>query len=144
MPRLSSVLLVDDDATANFLHKLLIQRAGITQHLLIAEDGAQALRTLAATCVSPGRAQCPELILLDLNMPVLNGIEFLQAYQHLPAAQRQGTVVLLLTSASVARDLRQLRGLPLNGTLEKPLTTAKLQQVLNEYFPTLPQALVKT
>jgi CheY-like chemotaxis protein len=85
MPRLSSVLLVDDDTTANFLNKLLIQRAGITEHLLVAEDGAQALRTLATTCVSPGRAQCPDLILLDLNMPVLNGIEFLQAYQHLPA-----------------------------------------------------------
>jgi CheY-like chemotaxis protein len=69
-------------------------------------------------------------------MPVLNGIEFLQAYQHLPATQRQGTVVLLLTSASVARDLRQLQGLPLNGILEKPLTVAKLQQALNEYFPT--------
>lgn len=136
MPRLSSVLLVDDDATANFLHKLLIQRAGITEHLLIVEDGAQALRTLATACVSLGRAQCPDLILLDLNMPVLNGIEFLQAYQHLPATQRQGTVVLLLTSASVARDLRQLQGLPLNGILEKPLTVAKLQQALNEYFPT--------
>lgn len=136
MPRLSSVLLVDDDATANFLHKLLIQRAGITEHLLIVEDGAQALRTLATAYVSLGRAQCPDLILLDLNMPVLNGIEFLQAYQHLPATQRQGTVVLLLTSASVARDLRQLQGLPLNGILEKPLTVAKLQQALNEYFPT--------
>lgn len=136
MPRLTSVLLVDDDATANFLNKLLIQRAGVTEHLLVAEDGAQALRTLASTCASPGKAQCPDLILLDLNMPVLNGIEFLQAYQHLPATQRQGTVVLLLTSASVERDLNQLQGLPLDGILEKPLTTAKLEQVLNEHFPT--------
>jgi len=130
------VLLVDDDATANFLNKLLIQRAGVTEHLLVAEDGAQALRTLASTCVSPGKAQCPNLILLDLNMPVLNGIEFLQAYQHLPATQRQGTVVLLLTSASVEQDLNQLQGLPLDGILEKPLTAAKLQRVLNEHFPT--------
>jgi CheY-like chemotaxis protein len=137
MPRLSSVLLVDDDTTANFLNKLLIQRAGITEHLLVAEDGAQALRTLATTCVSPGsKAQCPDLILLDLNMPVLNGIEFLQAYQHLPATQRQGIVVLLLTSASVERDLRQLQDLPLDGILEKPLTAAKLQRVLSEHFPT--------
>jgi len=136
MPRLTSVLLVDDDATANFLNKLLIQRAGVTEHLLVAEDGAQALRTLASTCVSPGKAQCPNLILLDLNMPVLNGIEFLQAYQHLPATQRQGTVVLLLTSASVEQDLNQLQGLPLDGILEKPLTAAKLQRVLNEHFPT--------
>jgi CheY-like chemotaxis protein len=135
MPRLASVLLVDDDATANFLNKLLIQRAGVTEHLLVAEDGAQALRSLATACLPPGKAQCPDLILLDLNMPVLNGIEFLQAYQYLPATQRQGIVVLLLTSASVERDLQQLQGLPLDGIMEKPLTAAKLQQVLNEHFP---------
>ncbi|WP_055562542.1 response regulator [Hymenobacter sp. AT01-02] len=64
----------------------------MTEHLLVAEDGAQALRLLATACLLPNQAQCPQLILLDLNMPVLNGIEFLQAYQHLPAAQRQGIV----------------------------------------------------
>jgi hypothetical protein len=53
----------------------------------------------------------------------------------LPAAQRQGIVVLLLTSASVERDMNLLRGLPLDGVLEKPLTAAKLQQLLNEHFP---------
>jgi CheY-like chemotaxis protein len=136
MPHLTSVLLVDDDATANFLNKILIQRADVTERLLVAEDGAQALRLLASTCQSPDQAQCPELILLDVNMPVMNGIEFLQAYQHLPAAQRQGIVVLLLTSASVERDMSLLRGLPLDGVLEKPLTAAKLQQLLDEHFPT--------
>ncbi|WP_139925355.1 response regulator [Hymenobacter sp. DG01] len=135
MPRLSSVLLVDDDTTANFLHKMLIQRAGLTEYLLVAEDGAQALRTLADACQGPDKAQCPQLILLDLNMPVLNGIEFLQAYQHLPSTQRQGIVVLLLTSASVERDLDLLRGLPFNGVIEKPLTAAKLQQLLDQHFP---------
>jgi hypothetical protein len=44
--------------------------------------------------------------------------------------------VLLLTSASVERDLRQLQDLPLDGILEKPLTAAKLQRVLSEHFPT--------
>jgi CheY-like chemotaxis protein len=135
MSRLTSVLLVDDDATANFLNKLLLERAGVTEHLLVAEDGAQALRLLSNTCQVPGKEQCPELILLDVNMPIMNGIEFLQAYQHLPAAQRQGIVVMLLTSTSVERDLEQLRHLPLDGMLEKPLTTAKLQQLIDKHFP---------
>jgi CheY-like chemotaxis protein len=135
MSHLASVLLVDDDSTANFLHKMLIQRAGITEHLLVAEDGEQALRMLATACQRPDQAQCPELILLDVNMPVMNGIEFLQAYQHLPVAQRQGIVVMLLTSTSVGRDLDQLRGLPFDGILEKPLTTVKLQELINKHFP---------
>ncbi len=52
MPHLASVLLIDDDATANFLNKLLIQRAGITEHLLVAEDGVQDLCTLATVFLS--------------------------------------------------------------------------------------------
>lgn len=121
MSRLTSVLLVDDDVTANFLNKLVLERAGVTEHLPVAEDGAQALRLLATTCLPADKRQCPALILLNPNMSVLNGIEFLQAYQHLPATQRQGIVVMLLTSASVKQDLDHLRGLPLDGILEKPL-----------------------
>ena len=49
MPVLASVLLVDDDSTTNFLHKALLTRMGVTQQVLIAENGEQALRTLGQT-----------------------------------------------------------------------------------------------
>jgi CheY-like chemotaxis protein len=127
MARLPSVLLVDDDATSNFLSRLLIERAGITDHVVIAQNGLEALALVAAK-------QCPALILLDLNMPVMNGLEFLEAYQHLPISPPQPVIVLLTTSV-LPRELEQLQQLPITSRLVKPLTREKIQQLVDQHFP---------
>jgi len=50
MPQLSSILLVDGDSTTNYLHKMLVQRAGVCEHILVAENGREALGLLHQTC----------------------------------------------------------------------------------------------
>lgn len=79
MPKLSCVLLVDDDPTTNFLNKLLLQRMEVAEQLLVAENGREALRTLTQTCLLAEAPVCPALILLDVNMPIMNGFAFLEA-----------------------------------------------------------------
>jgi CheY-like chemotaxis protein len=132
---LSSILLVDDDSTTNFLNKMLVQRAQVAQHVLVAENGREALQVLANSCSPAGSAQCPGLVLLDVNMPVMNGIEFLEAYQQLPTAQRHATIIVLLTTTVLARDLERLAELPIAGVLDKPLTTDKLRMIIKQYLP---------
>ncbi|RZK63152.1 MAG: response regulator [Hymenobacter sp.] len=127
MPKLTSVLLVDDDSTNNYLNTILLKRLQVAEHLLVAENGREALATLAT--------QCPALILLDINMPVMNGIEFLEAYQLLPPAQRQATVVVLLTTSVSTRDLTRVQTLPIAGTITKPLTESKITTLLEQHFP---------
>jgi hypothetical protein len=68
MPPLHSVLLVDDDPTTNFLNKLLLTSMQVSEQLFVAENGEQALRALTQHC-TPLAATCPQLILLDMNMP---------------------------------------------------------------------------
>ncbi|WP_223652436.1 response regulator [Hymenobacter psoromatis] len=130
MEKLSSVLLVDDDSTNNFLNELLFKQLNVTDHLLTAEDGAKALELIAHTD-EPGE---PALILLDVKMPGMGGIAFLEAYRQLPATQRGATVIIMLTTTMDARDLDRLEELSIAGLVSKPLTKEKIDQILQLHF----------
>ncbi|MBF9222771.1 response regulator [Hymenobacter ruricola] len=133
MPKLTSVLLVDDDPTNNFLNQRLLKRLDVAERILVAENGQEALAVLrqAGAGLQPSY---PSLILLDIQMPVMNGIEFLQAFQLLPPAQRHATTVVVLTTSMDARDLSRLEALPAAGRVNKPLTQEKLDTVLQLHF----------
>ncbi|RZK92817.1 MAG: response regulator, partial [Hymenobacter sp.] len=126
MEKLSSILLVDDDSTNNFLNELLLKSLDVADRLLVAENGAQALDLLTQRS-GPDE---PALILLDVNMPGMNGIQFLEAYQALPATQRAATVIIMLTTTMDARDLARLDELSIAGLVSKPLTKEKVDNIL--------------
>jgi CheY-like chemotaxis protein len=135
MPKLRSVLLVDDDRTTNFLNQLLLTKLAVAEQILLAEDGEQALRVLSQRCQEPAGPDCPQLVLLDMNMPVLNGLAFLEIFAQLPQAQQQAIVIVMLTSSLHPQDLRRVQELPIAGFLNKPLTKEKVAGLLAEHFP---------
>jgi CheY-like chemotaxis protein len=133
MPKLSSVLLVDDDPTNNFLNERMLKRLAVTERIMVAENGQEALAVFQQASTAP-QPNYPALVLLDIQMPVMNGIEFLQAYQQLPPAQRRATTVVVLTTSMDPRDLTRLNELPAAGRITKPLTAEKLDAVLQQHF----------
>jgi CheY-like chemotaxis protein len=133
MPKLSSVLLVDDDSTNNFLNELLLKRLDVADRLLVAENGAEAL-ALLTTQAATDPSSLPALILLDVNMPVMDGIEFLEAYLQLPLAQQQASVIVMLTTTMAGRDLARIEELPIAGLVSKPLTADKVETILQLHF----------
>lgn len=130
MEKLTSVLLVDDDSTNNFLNERLLQQFEVTDLLLTAENGTQALE-LVAGMSDPHE---PALILLDVKMPGMGGIAFLEALRQLPLAQNRATVIIVLTTSMDARDLSRLEELNIAGLVSKPLTKEKLDQILQLHF----------
>jgi CheY-like chemotaxis protein len=135
MQKLAKVLLVDDDSTTNFLNKQLLKRLDVAQELLVAQNGLEALRTLEQTCPELPEAASPILVLLDVNMPVMNGLDFLETYQQHPLAQKCQLVVVMLTTSEHSRDLERIRAVPLAADiLTKPLTREKVEAILHRHF----------
>ena len=133
-PTLTSVLLVDDDSTTNYLNRLLLLTSmQVTTQVLVAENGLVALDMLTQVCTEADSINCPQLILLDMNMPVMNGREFLQAYVQFPEAYRQSIVVILTTSLH-EQDHLLARQLPIADFVSKPLTRAKMSELLARHF----------
>ena len=134
MQKLPCVLLVDDDQTTNYLNQLLLNRLGVAEKILVAQNGREALSALNTHCQQGADSSCPTLILLDINMPVMNGFEFLEAYALLPAIQRQATVVVMLTTSLHPQDTERARLLKVADFLSKPLTSKHLAGVLKAHF----------
>jgi CheY-like chemotaxis protein len=135
MPKLAKVLLVDDDETTTYLHAHLLQQLAVADELLVAHNGLEALQTLEQTCAAPDAPAAPLLVLLDVNMPVMNGVEFLKTYQQHPLAHKSQLVIVVLTTSEHSRDLEQIKALSVAADiLTKPLTREKVETILHRHF----------
>lgn len=133
MQKLHKILLVDDNEADNYLHKLVIAEAGVTKKVVEQPDGKSALDYL----IKEDENAQPELIFLDINMPRMNGWEFLEAYEQLSLTKRKGTiVVIMLTTSIFPKDRERAEQLPnFSGFLNKPLTEEDLLKVIQKHFP---------
>jgi CheY-like chemotaxis protein len=134
---LNCILLIDDDESTNFLNKLLIKNTGVDVHVQTALNGLRALEYLTASHYSENKNPCsvPDLIFLDINMPRMNGWEFLEEYNKLNDVNRAKIVIALLTSSSNADDIYTAREqFHLGEYIYKPLTEEKLVQIFSKYF----------
>ena len=134
MAALSCVLLVDDDDTTNYLNQVLLERVAVADTVLVAGNGQEALDLLHEHCAPVASPTCPALILLDMKMPLMNGVDFLQAYAQRPPTDNPAVVIIMLTTSLNPKDVEQMQGLPIAGYLTKPLTTAKITHLLQEHF----------
>ena len=123
------VMLVDDNEADNVYHEIMLRRAGFGGELVIRESAQQALDYLTQANVL-----LPNLILLDINMPGMNGFEF--AHEAAPLLQRVPTItVVMLTSSSLPNDRERARAMPeIAGYVTKPLTVASARALLDGDF----------
>ena len=132
MEKVKCTLLVDDDEATNFLNELLIEELHMTNQLLIARNGKEALQVIQQRCIDNGG--CPELILLDINMPVMDGFEFLKAFEALEFNNKKSVVVVMLTTSQAPKDVERVKEFAIADFLNKPLTEEALKEVMDKHF----------
>ncbi len=134
MKKFNDVLLIDDDDVTNFINESLIKEMDIANEILIAKNGKEGIDLVAARCKSWKKEdRCPALILVDINMPVMNGFEFLDQYKQMNLPAHLSIILIMLTSSDNERDIERAKHSNAIGYLSKPLTKKKLQDVLEKY-----------
>ncbi len=131
--KLERIVLIDDDESTNFLHERLIIRKACTQDIAIFQSAEKALDYLHVK--QPVEADSPVLIFLDINMPRMDGWDFLERYRSSKDIARPNHVVIMLTT-SLNPDDRTRAGTykEVAGFYSKPLTPEILDEVLHEHF----------
>ena len=127
--KLSCILLVDDDYEDNVFHKLIISRMNITESIEEVNDGIEALDYLKKSKTPP------ELIFLDINMPRMNGWEFLEEYKDLGAEQKAKTIIMMLSTSSNPDEIKKAREIAeVSGFKTKPLSKEMMVEILENFF----------
>ncbi len=130
------ILLVDDDKICSFLHTELLHELGLARQVVSLPNGLLALQYVQQHCLAASRepGACPDLILLDLHMPVMDGFEFLQELTRLGlSALIRDSVVVLTTSDNVS-DQWEAEQLRVKDYLVKPLTAETVADFLDRHY----------
>ncbi|OOG63749.1 response regulator [Flavobacterium sp. A45] len=137
--KLNCILLVDDDVATNFINKKIIQKADIIEHIQVALNGKEALEYLC----NKGKFESienqypqPQLILLDINMPVMDGWEFIEAYRDLEIENKENIVIIMLSSSFNPADKAKAESIPeISEFRQKPMSKEALLEIIATNFP---------
>ncbi len=125
------IILIDDDSTTNALNKMIIERSDLVDEVLMFNEAQKALEFFKE---EPGDRQNQSLILLDINMPLMDGWEFLNEYIKLNGSRR-GEKVVMLTSSIDPKDMTRAEEYgPVSEFKSKPLSIEMLKTLVIKHF----------
>ena len=132
--QLKEILLIDDNDSDNFLHEIVITDLNCAEKISAFSNGKEAIDYLNE--LNKQGASFPQFIFLDVNMPIMNGWDFLEAYNKFHIPENQTVIVLMLTTPLPQDQLDVANKIGnINEFLEKPLNVSSLSGLLNKYYP---------
>jgi len=126
-------MLVDDNPDDNFYHERVIKKSGAADIVITKETGMEALEYLKSK--KEIIELRPDLIFLDINMPGMNGWEFLAEYNKMDKQFQSKAIVVMLTTSDNRNDMmKAMASANISEFKTKPLTKEMLEEVIDKYF----------
>ena len=128
MKTINLVMMIDDDIMTTFINKRILKIIGYTGRTITFQNGLEALRYME-NAVS-NKEEIPDMILVDINMPKMNGWEFLDAFSKLHNINKTISVVMLTNSVNKEDTIRSSQYEVVDHLLNKPLSEFEFKKLL--------------
>ncbi len=130
--KLKSIVLIDNSKPTNFLHKIILSKIQCAEQITSFQNGKEALIYLH-NCSQKGDT-FPDLIFLDINIPLMDGWQFLEEFKQFKSNHK---IVIIMSSPSLLLHdkVRALKYDFVRDFMTKPLTTENINEILSQHFP---------
>lgn len=130
MEKIKLLVFVDDDYATNFYHKVIVRDSGLVEDFLFFSEPEKALAYFEELTNKPD-AIIPDAIFLDINMPRIDGWEFLEEYAKIEVL-KSPIIIMLSTSMNPDDEQRAVMNPLVKGFKNKPLTEEHLKELQEE------------
>jgi CheY-like chemotaxis protein len=133
--KLNCILLIEDNEFTNIFNQKLISDLDITESISIAETAAKGLDFLCGIGKYKINGSTPDLIFLDINMPGMNGWEFLEEYRKLNPKKIKPIKIVMLTTSPNPDDEEKAKSInEIISFNRKPLTKNSIREIVEKHF----------
>ncbi len=131
---LNCIMLVDDNPDDNFFHEREIKKSNLANNVVSKTTAMEGLEYLKSEKDNKTILH-PDLIFLDINMPGMNGWEFLQEYSHLDKELQSRAIIIMLTTSENPDDEAKAKTWNfVSDYMTKPLTKEKMKNIIDKHF----------
>lgn len=128
--KVKSVCIIDDDLIYQFLAKEEIEYTNMVNKIMFFNNGEKALQFIENTLNNDEMDILPDIIFLDINMPVMDGWEFLEAYAQIKPKIEKKIVIYMVSSSIDIRDLDRAKSISeVSDYIIKPISGSQLKSI---------------
>ncbi|MFV8351523.1 response regulator [Flavobacterium sp. XS1P32] len=131
MKKIETFCIVDDDDIYQFTTSLLLKKTDLVNKIIVFSNGLKAINFLKDEMGN--KENIPDVLFLDINMPVMDGWEFLEEYLLIKPMMPKKVVIYMVSSSVDEKDVLKAKSISaLSGYMVKPISSQNIMEVILE------------